>query len=197
MEQSNLLFSYAITISVYSNHALSKYITKWSDILNKPHLKFYKDLNVDEQDEYLKLLFISPLLSRKIEHCYTFEYHTNIVLEGGKPKRHLHGTIKNITKDMIIELTKIYYERYIKVKTDKAKLDCFRCVQIVDESRWDVYIHKEQLSNEFTRWFNDLENHLESDYLDDSYNFGKCICKIEFDLNKIYDNIRRLKKYFK
>lgn len=172
MEQSNLLFSYAITISVYSNHKLNKFLTKYSEILNKPNLIFYKDLNVDEQDEYLKLLFISPLLSRKIEHCYTFEYHTNIVLEGGKPKRHLHGTIKNITKDMISELTKLYTDNYLKVKTEKSKLDCFRCVQIVDESRWDVYIHKEQLSNEFTRYYNDLQNHLESEYLDNTYKYG-------------------------
>lgn len=173
MEQSNLLYSFAITISVYSNHNLNKFLTKYSEKITNPQLKQYKDLNVDQQDEYLKLLFTSPLLSRKIEHCYTFEYHTNIVLEGGKPKRHLHGTIKNITKDMMVELTRLYTESYLKVKTDKAKSDCFRCVQIVDESKWDVYIHKEQLSNEFVRWFNDLENHLESEYLDCCYRFGK------------------------
>lgn len=178
MEQSNLLFSFAITISVYSNHKLNKFLTKYSDILSKQNLVYYKDLNVEEQDEYLRLLFTSPLLSRKIEHCYTFEYHTNIVLEGGKPKRHLHGTIKNITKDMKIELEKLYCDSYLKVKTEKAKLDCFRCVQIVDESRWDVYIHKEQHSNEFIRWFNDLENHLDSEYLEDCYLFSKCLYRI-------------------
>lgn len=174
MEQSSLLFNYAITISVYSNHKLNKFLTKYSDKLNKIHLNFYKDLDCDEQDEYLKLLFTSPLLTRKIEHNYTFEFHTNIVLEGGKPKRYLHGTIKQITKDKMSELSVLYCDNYLKVKSDKAKSDCFRCVQIVDEDRWDVYIHKEQLSNEFVRYFNDLENHLESEYLDDKYRFG-CI----------------------
>lgn len=172
MEQSNKLFSYAITISLYSEHNLNKFLTKYSHHFDNLNVKKYDDLNIDLQDEYLRLLFTSPLLSRKIEFCYTFEFHTNITLKGGKPKRHLHGTIKNITKETIEELKKLYINNYIKVKSEKAQLDCFRCVPIINENGWDVYIHKEQLTNEFVRYFNDLSNHLESDYLDDKYSFG-------------------------
>lgn len=171
VEKSNKLFDFAITISLYSTHKLNKFLYK--DNLSKSNIKrIFNDLELDEQVLYLINLFSFPLLARNISYLYACERHTNITLKDKKLKYHLHGTIKNITMDTMAELKTLYLKNYIKVSTDKAILDCFKCVPIVN-SGWADYIEKEQAD---PKYILDLLNHLESDYLHSNYCFG-CIKK--------------------
>lgn len=163
MEKSSKLFDFAITISIYSEHNLNKFL------LSDKTKKKYFELSIEEQNHYLINLFTSPLDARHIEYLYALEFHTNVVLKGNLPKIHLHGTIKNITYETANELKDLYLKRYIKVSTQKAILDCFKIVPIVNEG-WADYMEKHQVND---KYFNDLENHLQSDYLPSVYAFGK------------------------
>lgn len=185
MEQSNKLFNFCITISLYSDHNIHKFLLKQSDLI-KQDKKKYSELDIKEQDEYLSLIFSTPLLSRNIKFNCAFEYHTNIVLKGNSVKRHLHGTIFNITKETMEELKLIYCNSYIRVKTEKAIRDCFNCQPIIDGRAWALYMNKEQENTIDEKYINDLQNHLESEYLDDTYKFNclnRNICPIKININ--------------
>lgn len=163
MEKSNNLFNFAITISIPNNHRLNKFL--YNDYGNKSK-PLYSDLSVVEQDVYLTSLFTSPLISRNISFNYVCETHPSITCGNGKEKRHLHGTIKQITYEMKEELKKLYMKNYIKSSSDHY---CYM-VPIVS-SGWATYCDKSQVNPIYLA---DILNHLESDYLSDQYCFGLC-----------------------
>jgi hypothetical protein len=104
MEQSNQLFDYAVTLSLLPSHKLNRFCLR-------TFKKYFSELDVQEQDDYLKAMFSTSLSIRSIAHEYTFEYHPNTTMGNGKPKRHLHGIIRNITKETASEINKLMLER--------------------------------------------------------------------------------------
>lgn len=168
MEKSNNLFDFATTISLPLNHRLNKFLYK--DNLGKKNIKnFYCELEPCEQDQYLISLFTSPLIARNIGFNYVCETHPNITLGNGKEKRHLHGTIRNITYETKDELRRLYMKSYIKSTSDHY---CYM-VPIVSNG-WASYCEKSQVN---AHYLADILEHLESDYLSDKYCFGICIKK--------------------
>lgn len=165
MEKSNKLFNFATTISIPNNHRLNKFLYK--DNLGKKNIKqFFSELEPSEQDQYLISLFTSPLIARNITFNYVCETHPNITLGNGKEKRHLHGTIQNITYETKDELKKLYMKSYIKSSSEHY---CYM-VPIVS-SGWSSYCEKSQLN---PKYLAEILSHLESDYLPDDYCFGIC-----------------------
>lgn len=167
MEYSNRLCDFAITISLPSNHRLNKFLYK-DNGGKKNHKQYISELEVSEQDLYLISLFTSPLIARDIKFNYVCETHPNITLGNGKEKRHLHGTIKNITYETKDELKKLYLKSYIKSSSEHY---C-HMVPIIS-SGWATYCEKHQLNPHYLA---DILQHLESDYLPDYYCFG-CLKK--------------------
>lgn len=164
MEQSNKRFNFAVTISLYSEHKLNKFL--WRDDTQKSRSTF-QELSMEEQNEYLERLFCNPLISRKISHKFFCETHPDLKLKGNKLKQHLHGIIYDITKETMDELKKLYLNSYIKVKTDKAISNCWCCVPMWDDG-YEWYIVKTLVSENY---YKELDNHLDDNYIPDSYQF--------------------------
>lgn len=146
-QQSGLLQSYCITLDILNTHTLHK-------VFNGEGNKIYNTLNTDLQEKYLLFIFSTPLITKNIEYNYVFEFHPNITLKGGALKRHLHGTIFNITPETLIEI-KMSWIKLLKVYSEKHKDICLKIVKCKYALGWKNYMVKDQ-----PKW-------LHPDFLDD------------------------------
>lgn len=157
----NSYLNYALTLTVLSKHKLNFGFTH-----NLKSKKLFKDLQEDEQDEYMGWLLDSSMRMSKnrdegtIEDLitYRFEDHPNIKMMLGGTKRHSHGVLYNMTRDDIATF-KHYLVKYLKLNHSTKLQDvCIKIVPIYFENGWITYMNKDNIILDLENDLKELEN---------------------------------------
>lgn len=153
--------NYAFTLTIQSDHKLNYTKKEKEQFLQNPdNKKLFKDLLPDEQDHYMYYIVKDSLIdvySHNMEAIadlrhpiyfrnrfnYECESHINIKMNNGELKRHMHGTLFNMTDDQMVQFKNEVF-RQLRLKVEKWQNVCLKIVPVYYGAGWHDYCIKAQ-----------------------------------------------------
>lgn len=161
--------NFAFTLSIQSDFKIQGLRVIKDSENNKNTFKgkvFFKELTPDQQDHLMflivrgalqnvfsldldggeRLLTLGHPIYYKRFFNYECESHINIKMNNGELKRHMHGTLFNMTDDSMIQFKNEVFSM-LRLKVEKWQNVCLKIVPIYYGVGWNDYCIKDQEKN--------------------------------------------------